>query len=989
MSRVFLARETALDRLVVIKVLPADSMGGVNVERFRREIQVAARVQQANIVPVLAAGEVDGVPYYVMPFVEGESLRAHLTAHGALPMAEVISLARDMARALAAAHALGVVHRDIKPENVLLSGGAAVITDFGIAKALRAARGRDDEVARGETLTALGTSLGTPAYMAPEQAAGDPSTDHRADLYAFGAVVYEMLAGRPVFEGSAHELVAAHIGRPPAPIATRRRDTPPALAALVMQCLEKDPAARPASADAVLVALASATHAPVARRGRLQSAAMYVAACVVAAVAIRFALTGIGLPHWVLPTALALMALGLPAVLMLQAKYAIRGGLGAVGALSLAVAGYMTLRALGIGPVGSLFAAGVMKANDYVVVSDFRSVHADSALGAMVAEAVRTGLSQSTAIAVVPRAMVDTALARMGKDPRAPLDLATARDAAARDGAKAVVDGDVAGVASGYVVSLRLVAADDGRELASFHAAASNAQGLIEAADALVRDLRAKIGESLRSVNAMPELYDLTTSSIDALRAYTLAERASSAGDIEAATAHYREATRLDSNFAIAWLSLSDMLFIERFQAASDSAQYRAYVLRDRLSRWERLAITGAYLGVPTQRDPVAATRAFQEMIDEGDSSTLGQLATLLLNQRAYARAEPLFRAELGSDATPDPQTRLNLVAVLFNEGKVQDAQAQFDTTRRDAPHYPVVARWATELAYQRGDLARTVQLADSLRTSSAAGARTWGANRMADLALLHGQLAKFQQFKREALTTAAARGDLSARRGGAITFAYVDAWMTPTPERGAVRLDSALGRMPLDTSDDDAYYTVASTYALAGRVDRARAVLAQYDRMPMDSIDRRLSEPGRHRVLGEIALAEKQWALAIREMRRSDSTAAGVPAGTCRICVYGWLGHAYDVAGMADSAIAAYETYLRTPLLMRGVSANASDGADPFMMGPVYRRLGELYDRKGDRAHAIDYYSRFADLWKDADPQFQPWVTAARGRAQALKSGG
>src|SRR5215831_4580401 len=134
MSRVFVATEESLGRRVVVKVLPSEAAGAVSVERFRREIRLAASLQQANIVPVLSAGDAGGVAYYTMPFVKGESLRARLAAKGALPIAECVAILRDVARALAFAHAEGVVHRDIKPENILLSGGTAVVTDFGIAK---------------------------------------------------------------------------------------------------------------------------------------------------------------------------------------------------------------------------------------------------------------------------------------------------------------------------------------------------------------------------------------------------------------------------------------------------------------------------------------------------------------------------------------------------------------------------------------------------------------------------------------------------------------------------------------------------------------------------------------------------------------------------------------------------------------------------------------------------------------------------------------
>jgi tetratricopeptide (TPR) repeat protein len=269
MSRVFLARDVALERDVVVKVLSPDLAAGVSAERFTREIKLAAGLQQANIVPLHSAGETDGLPYYTMPFVDGLSLRARIERNGALPVGEAISVLRDVTRALAYAHEHGVVHRDIKPENILLSGDAAVVTDFGIAKALAASKTE----APGGTLTQVGTSIGTPAYMAPEQAAGDPATDHRADLYALGCVAYELLAGAAPFAGRpTHQLFAAHLTETPAPLESWRADVPPALAQLVARCLEKDPSARPQSAREVLTALDGSGFAPTAGRGAAASA---------------------------------------------------------------------------------------------------------------------------------------------------------------------------------------------------------------------------------------------------------------------------------------------------------------------------------------------------------------------------------------------------------------------------------------------------------------------------------------------------------------------------------------------------------------------------------------------------------------------------------------------------------------------------------------------------------------------------------------------
>jgi len=249
MSRVFVATEAALDRHVVIKVLPPDLAAGLNVDRFRREIQLAAKLQHPHIVPLLSAGAAGGLLYYTMPLIEGESLRAKLAREGELPVAEGIRILVDVADALAYAHAHGLIHRDIKPDNVLLSGKHAVVTDFGVSKALSNATG-------GAELTSIGVALGTPAYMAPEQAAADPGMDHRADIYALGVLAYELLAGHPPFTGnSAQQVLAAHATQTPQPLTRSRAAVPPALEALVLRCLEKRPADRPRTAADVLGAL--------------------------------------------------------------------------------------------------------------------------------------------------------------------------------------------------------------------------------------------------------------------------------------------------------------------------------------------------------------------------------------------------------------------------------------------------------------------------------------------------------------------------------------------------------------------------------------------------------------------------------------------------------------------------------------------------------------------------------------------------------------
>jgi serine/threonine-protein kinase len=288
MATVYLARDLRHDRQVAVKVLEPQ-VATFGADRFLREIRIAARLTHPHVLGLHDSGEAsDGAGgrrlFYVMPHVEGETLRFRLTREQALPVADAVRLLRELADALAYAHAQGVVHRDLKPDNVLLSGGHAVVADFGIAKALAAAT--EDGASPDARLTGTGVAIGTPAYMAPEQALGDPAMDHRADLYALGVIAYEMLAGRHPFAGrTAQALAAAHLTETPTELAERRPDAPPGLAALVMRLLAKDPAARPQRADDVRRALDEIGATPSGSRRWAQRRTLGTAALVLAVVA--------------------------------------------------------------------------------------------------------------------------------------------------------------------------------------------------------------------------------------------------------------------------------------------------------------------------------------------------------------------------------------------------------------------------------------------------------------------------------------------------------------------------------------------------------------------------------------------------------------------------------------------------------------------------------------------------------------------------------
>ncbi len=249
MATVYVAEDVRHHRKVAVKVLRSELAATLGPDRFLREIEIAAQLQHPHVLPLYDSGEAAGFLFYVIPFVEGESLRQKIDREVELPVAEAARILRDVVDAIAYAHEQGVVHRDIKPDNVMVSGRHAMVTDFGVAKAVSEATGR-------QSLTTAGVALGTPSYMAPEQAAADPHIDHRADIYAVGAMAYELLTGAPPFTGLTQQAVlSAHVTEQPRPITDHRPAVPQQLAEVIMRCLEKKPADRYQSAEALLPAL--------------------------------------------------------------------------------------------------------------------------------------------------------------------------------------------------------------------------------------------------------------------------------------------------------------------------------------------------------------------------------------------------------------------------------------------------------------------------------------------------------------------------------------------------------------------------------------------------------------------------------------------------------------------------------------------------------------------------------------------------------------
>ena len=1037
MSRVFVADEVRLGRKVVVKVLSPDLAAGVSAERFEREIRVAASLQHANIVPVLTAGDADGVAYYTMPFVKGESLRSRLARDGALSIDETVAILRDVAKALAYAHGEGIVHRDIKPDNVLLSGGTAVVTDFGIAKALAAARQSHDDA----TITQLGTSIGTPAYMSPEQAGGDPHVDHRADLYAFGCMAYELLTGQPPFAGrTAQRILAAHMTETPTALVEVRPDVPREIAELIARCLAKEPTQRPGSAAEVLRTLdgvtATGPSVLVEPRGMLRRAlVVYAAAYIVVAGLARTAIFAIGLPDWVFPGALVVMALGLPVVLFtgyaksvasrlatatptitpggsavmpthgtmasiavkanphMSWRRAMLGGAFALGGFAALVAVFMILRGLGVGPFGSLLVSG--KVSGQLVVSDFAVVRADSTLGSVLSQAVRANLDQSSVIRLLPAASVTAALERMRRPASSRLDLALARELATREGIRVIVDGEVDGIGRGLLLTLRLVSADSGRVLASYREVADEPEQLIDAVDRLTRKLRGRIGESFREVNASLPLAQVTTPSLDALRKYTAASQATAMGRWPDAVRLSREAIAIDTGFALAYRHLSESLTNGGWQQSdADSAIAKAYARRDRLSERERLIVTGDYYWPGPGRDRGRAAEAYARLLELGDYSNTNSYGQVLSSRRDFAKAESLGLVRI----RVDPGYALtygNLVSWQVQAGRLAAAES---TSRLAAERFPNRSgAWvATAMLFlARGEFDSADAVIDSARRTDRSAYRDRADNALSSSSLVRGRLRDAARWQANVAQTALAKGVVLRPIFDSLAVIRREAWLLGPSPTLARRIEESMQRyfdaMPIA---DRPYDRVALTYAAVGRPDRARAMIARYEAEVRDTTRKRAEAHLFHAVQGEIALAERRAGDAIVEFRRADSLPDG-PASWCLGCVLSSLARAFDAANMSDSTIATIERYFASPELTRGgitilnlrvASSSPYLQHDPVLYAPLAKRLGELYEARGDRAKAAAYYLKFVTLWKNADPELQPRVAEVRQRLARLR---
>jgi tetratricopeptide (TPR) repeat protein len=929
MATVYLAHDLKHDRLIALKVLRPELAAALGPERFLREIHIAARLQHPHILSVHDSGDAAGQLWFTMPYVEGESLRDRLRRDRQLSLDDAIRISTETARALEYAHQHGVIHRDIKPENVLLAAdGSTLVADFGIARALGSA---------GESLTETGLVVGTPAYMSPEQSSGERQLDGRSDQYSLACVVYEMLAGEPPYTGpSAQAIIAKRLSEPIPRLGTVRQ-VPPEVEAAVTKALAKAPADRYPNTTAFAAALTEAGAAPtmavapsVGARGRTRRRAwLMVSLGMVAMLALFFGIQRLASPA--------------------------------------------TLRQ-----------TGALGAHDPVVLADFVNRTRDSTLAATLTDAFRVDLGQSDTVRLVERAQVAATLNQMRRAATDPVDPGLAREIAQRQGAKAVVTGEVGAAGTGYVLSAAVVSAADGHTLTAVRTSAPDDRHLIAALDELSSQLRERIGESVSRIRATPPLEQVTTGSLEALRKYSAAWRSGwEAGDYDRALTLLQEATSIDTGFASGYQLMA--IAIGNTGGARSvqlDAVTRAYLGRDRLPDYERGWVTAQYQRW-VESDVERAISTYRSLLEEnGRALGISQLGAMLLSAGRCEEADSLLNMAI--DSMPLVAVNyINKAACDLWRQHMPDAAATLARYSRVAPRSRSLAPGRAYLLAANGKLDSALSILTELRRERVGelhweARAAWGQARLSED---QGRIGDAARYLGEYSSISEARGLPADRLVAAVRLAELELRYRHRADRAISTIEKALRQVPLGSLPvlDRPYLTLARLYAEVGYEAEVRRLVTEYQAVVPAGV-RRGQSAGAAAVVTMLALAERRFPDAIAAARtwnrgwalHEDSRMERLET-RCAICGLDELAQAFDETRQADSAIA--------------VDAPGIVNLFPeaYALAPAWHRLAQLYETRGQRAEALDAYSHFIARWKTADPALQPTVREARRRMAAL----
>jgi serine/threonine-protein kinase len=917
MATVYLAEDLKLHRKVALKVLRPELAAALGPDRFLQEIEIAAQLHHPHILPLHDSGDAEGFLYYVMPYEEGQSLREKLAREGELPIVEAVRILRDVVDALTHAHKHNVVHRDIKPDNVMLSDRHALVTDFGVAKAVSEATGA-------HKLTTEGVALGTPAYMSPEQAAADKHIDHRADIYAVGALAYELLTGRPPFTGTTpQEVLSAQVTQAPDPVTKYRDTVPPPLEQLVMKCLEKRAADRWQSAEELLPQL-EALATP----------------------------SGGITPTGTLPTTaspqtrtrrVVVAALGTAAVVAVL-----------VGAVWLF--GPSTRSQDEIAP-----ALRPLDERPWVVVAAFEGQTDEPDLLEAAREFVMATLDQSELVMAVPDNQLRGALRAAGRADTTRVDNDLARELAVRNRVAQVVQGRVDHIASTYSVVLRLVDAETGTVSASASQTAETDSELMSRLTAAGRRLYPAFAGGDVSARAATELSTVTTPSFEAFKLGREGVRAYNRGDYPEARRLLSRALELDPDFAYAWDYLGNTYWSPGPRDSVELCYREALRRRERLD--ERSASNVEAKLAIHRNDLGTALRIYERLERQGRPFSTNHALTLSILRR-YEEAAEQYRLSLSRQLQPGTLTLNNLLTPLFRIGEFEEAR---EVSRLlDSLGHVAAPRRALTFAALDGQWDELERLAETLRDDPAAttGYRRIGARTVATTRLLRGRARSAREQLEEDREFAERAGSAG---GSAVFWSILASWYT---EGQLLPLSE---HSPQDTRARGVYLRSVWS-ATSGDTATARRELAQLLSHPEAELGLYGGIPSFLEAV--IAAQGARWQEVVDLL--GPGAARGMDVGrlilsTPRIPRQWLIAEAYRWLGRPDSAAAYFERIAE----LKGAQADIRYRAlwYPF----VHRRLAQVHTELGETSRAAEHWTAFLDVFTDPDPELEFMVAEAR----------